>query len=158
MPGPCKELQQHQWSSGRIHRRRRCEPGSFPGSCKLAAHDGELWQWALKCCERWPWGGMCKPCAERKKEGQQGNRQQPLPCFLACVMAPVVCGNIQASHACAPGLTPGGRICLAAIREGVLRKKEFAPIRKHPALVGWEEWGKRQTGNGKGKHEMAGRV
>ena len=26
------------------------------------------------------------------------------------------------------------------------------------ALVGWEEWGKRQTGNGKGKHELAGPV
>ena len=55
------------------------------------------------------------------------------------------------------GSTPGGRICLAAIRE-VLLKKEFAPIWKHLALVGWEEWGKRQTGNGKGKHEVAGPV
>ena len=62
---------------------------------------------------------------------------------------------IQASHACAPGSTPGGRIGLAAVREGVLLNKEFAPIWKHPALVGWEEWGKRQTGNGKGKHELA---
>ena len=46
---------------------------------------------------------------------------------------------IQASHACAPGSTPGGRICLAALGEGVPLNKEFAPIWKHPALVGWEE-------------------
>ena len=62
-------------------------------------------------------------------------------------MAPVV-ERQQTSLPClCPGLTPGGRICLAAIREGARLKREFAPIWKHPALVGWEEWGKRQTGN-----------
>ena len=50
-------------------------------------------------------------------------------------------------------------VCYAAQSDkGVRLKSEFAPIWKRPALVGWEERGKRQTGNGKGKHEVAGRV
>ena len=30
--------QLHQWSSGRIHRRHRCDPGSIPGWCISAMH------------------------------------------------------------------------------------------------------------------------
>ena len=97
MPGPCKELQQHQWSSGRIHRCHQCDPGSIPGWCKCT-----------------------------------------LSCICVCLLHTMAnFGNaVKDGHG-------GGRISLHL---------------EHPALVGWEEWGKRQTGNGKGKHEMAGPV
>ena len=33
---PCSKMQQqHQWSSGRIHRCHRCDPGPIPGRCIL---------------------------------------------------------------------------------------------------------------------------
>ena len=89
MPGPCKE-----WSSGRIHRRRRCDSRLTNALCHayacllhMMANFGSGPSGAVKDGHG---AGVCKPCAERKKEGQRGNRQQPLPCFLACVMAPVV--------------------------------------------------------------------
>ena len=37
-------------------------------------------------------------------------------------------------------------------------EKRICPHLEASGLVGWEEWGKRQTGNGKGKHEVAGPV
>ena len=38
MPGLCKELQQHQWSSGRMHRCHRCDPGSIPADANALCH------------------------------------------------------------------------------------------------------------------------
>ena len=34
-PANVKRAYQHQWSSGRIHRFHRCDPGSIPGWCNL---------------------------------------------------------------------------------------------------------------------------
>ena len=44
--------------------------------------------------------------------------------------------------------SPGGRMCLAAIRERVLLKKEFAPTWKHPALVGGKSGAKSRLEGG----------
>ena len=35
----CKSGRQHQWSSGRIHRCHRCDPGSIPGWCTFSKKD-----------------------------------------------------------------------------------------------------------------------
>ena len=163
-------------------------------TCLLAAHDGELWQWALKCCK----GAGCvnlvlnvggrnkHDSVERPRRwtrnplgsARRGSNPLAVGCLLQRCVAwererrkgsgaiarnhCLVSWLVSWRHASLPclcsGSIPDGRICLAAIREGVLLKREFAPTWKRPALVGWEEWGKRQTGNGKGKHEVAGPV
>ena len=145
MPGPCKELQQHQWSSGRIHRCHRCDPGSkdtrlmqmhfVMHMCLLhmMANFGNGPSSAVKDGHG---GGMCKPCAECGRQEQAWQRVRAAK---------------EMDQKCIGLCGPGGSICLEAMREGVLLKREFAPFWKHPALVGWEEWGKRQTGNGKRK-------
>ena len=77
MPGPCKKLQQHQWSSGWIHLCHHCDPGSIAGWCKctLSCTSVRTWWRPLALGPQVLWkmamgAGMCKPCADCGRQEQ----------------------------------------------------------------------------------------